>query len=51
MTKKHFEAFAEAIRTITNCQERQRVAEMIAGVCQQSNGRFDTRRFFRACNV
>jgi hypothetical protein len=51
MTKKHFLALAEAIREIGNQQERRRAAETVAQVCRRFNGRFDSGRFFRACNV
>jgi len=51
MSKKHFNALAEAIREIANRQERKRAAETVAEVCQRFNSRFDTGRFFRACNV
>jgi hypothetical protein len=51
MTKRHFNALAEAIREICNPQERKRAAETVAEVCRRFNGRFDCGRFFRACNV
>jgi hypothetical protein len=51
MTKKHFNALAEAIREIARAEERKRAAETVAEVCRRFNGRFDAGRFFRACNV
>ena len=51
MTKKHFDALAEAIREIASPKERKRTAETVAAVCRRFNGQFDTGRFFRACNV
>lgn len=51
MSKKHFRALADAIATIANKTERERVARLIADVCNGFNGRFDRGRFYRACNV
>ena len=51
MTRKHFDALAEAIRRIRDAEERRRTAETVAAVCRRFNGRFDAGRFFRACNI
>lgn len=45
MTKKHFEAFAQACACITNGRERQATAALIAKVCAEANPRFDHGRF------
>jgi hypothetical protein len=57
MTRKHFEAIAEAVaesQTFTSCEaegQRFRLADALADVCAAENGRFDRGRFLRACNV
>ena len=51
MSKKHFIALAEAIRGISSPAERERMAELIAGVCQQCNSNFNRARFLAACNT
>ena len=51
MSKKHFDALAEAISEIDNKRERRRAAEIVARVCQRFNGQFDIGRFLRACGV
>ena len=51
MSRKHFIALAEAIRNISNPEERKRAANAVADVCAGSNGRFDRARFIRACGV
>jgi len=39
MTKKHFNALAEAIRGIARAEERKLAAERVAEVCRRFNGR------------
>jgi len=51
MTRKHFVALAEAIHTITDGEERENVARLIADVCRASNPQFDYSRFYTACGV
>jgi hypothetical protein len=51
MSRKHFQAIANAIRAITNLEERRRTAELLAAVCAASNPRFNRGRFLNACGV
>jgi hypothetical protein len=51
MSKKHFQAFADAIAQIKSQPERRRAADLVAKVCSESNVRFDIARFMQACNV
>jgi Ca2+-binding EF-hand superfamily protein len=51
MSRKHFKALAEAIKSISNEQERERVANLIAEVCASQNPRFSFTTFYRACGV
>jgi hypothetical protein len=51
MSKKHFNALADAIACIDNAEERARAARAVADVCVGFNGRFDRGRFLRACGV
>ncbi len=49
MTRRHFLALAEAVRSLElSPADRLRVAEALADVCRQFNGRFDRERFLRA---
>ena len=48
MTKKHFKALAEAIKTLDN---REQAANAVADACQQFNDRFDRKRFLKECGV
>lgn len=50
MTKRVFEAFAAAIRVLPK-KDRKVVAEVVASVCAQFNGRFDKDRFLAAAKV
>ena len=40
MSKKHFRALAEAIASIADKAERERVCDLVGGVCIGCNGRF-----------
>jgi hypothetical protein len=51
MSKKDFIKLAEAIRQISDLQERERAMWRVADVCQRSNDRFDVNRFRKACGV
>ncbi len=56
MTKKHFIAFANEIRSLLDGgsisrEAAQRMARMVADVAAADNGRFDRQRFFSACGV
>jgi len=54
MSKKHFEAFAKAIReglVSLSLADRKIVAAMVADTCGTFNPAFDRIRFFHACNV
>jgi len=51
MSKKHFNALAEAIACISDDGERKRTAELVGSVCAGCNGRFDWGRWYRACGV
>jgi hypothetical protein len=55
MTKKHFEAIADFIRTEVTIQgitvDTERMATGMARVCREANSRFDADRFYRACRL
>lgn len=51
MTRKHFQAFADAIKAISDTKERATVAEFVANVCADQNPRFNRSRFMAACEV
>ena len=57
MTKKHFEALAEALSKshVSASKEAQRQWEedckTVAWVCYEHNPRFDRQRFLNACGV
>jgi hypothetical protein len=51
MTRKHFEAMADAIRCIPDPAERREQAEALARHCQRANPLFNRVRFLKACGV
>ena len=51
MTRKHFEAIAEVIKTIDDPATRAQVALNMVTQLAQFNPRLDTARFVRACNA
>lgn len=51
MTRRHFNALAEAIAGLPANPTPQEVAEAIAGVCESFNEHFDPDVFIAACKV
>lgn len=51
MTRKDFNAIADALKEISDEKERRRVAELICTVCRRQNERFDKERFMAACGL
>lgn len=51
MTKKHFEAFARAIRQMSIFADKTAIADIVVQIAQESNPRFDKNRFLRACGI
>ena len=51
MSKKHFEALAEAIASIGDEKARDEAALAVASVCSEFNSNFNRGRFLRACGV
>ena len=51
MSKKHFEALAKHIRLIMDKHARLNAAVAVAAACTEANPRFDSQRFFEACEV
>jgi len=51
MTRKHFIEAAEIIKAISKKKERERTAYRFATMFRKFNKRFDSAKFFRACNV
>ena len=56
LTRKHFEAIAEIIRSDKGMYEdgenmRQLIARELASLCEQENPNFDRQRFLDACKV
>jgi hypothetical protein len=51
MSRKHFQALAAAVATISDPNNRRTVAELLASVCAASNPRFNRQRFMEACGV
>lgn len=49
MTKKHFKALAEAIRTVKDEEQRENLTALIGEVCDKLNFRFDWDRWEAAC--
>lgn len=51
MSRKDFKLIAENISHITDATARRMAAIAVAAACAQLNARFDSERFFQACNV
>lgn len=51
MSKKDFETIAESIRGMMDSTARLNAAVAVASACVKLNPRFDTQKFFEACNV
>ncbi len=51
MTKKHFVALAAGIRGIGDPKARAEAAAVVARVALDSNPRFDSARFYSACDL
>lgn len=51
MSKKHFELLAKYIDSIMDPHCRLQAAIAVASACKEANSRFDTDRFFAACNI
>lgn len=51
MSRKHFQALADSIRTILDPHVRLNAAVAVASACKQMNPRFNPNRFFAACGV
>jgi hypothetical protein len=49
MTKKDYKLIAEAIKSMPPIVARSVVASFIAGALAKDNPRFDTQKFFKAC--
>jgi hypothetical protein len=50
-TKKHFRQIANAVRMIRDMETRREIAAMHAEMCARENPRFETAKFYAACNV
>lgn len=51
MTRKDFQAFALSVKLIQNDIDRKNRAMAILPILKQSNPRFDTAKFLKACNL
>ena len=51
MSKKHFELLARYISGIIDFNARLNAAVAVASACKEANSRFDSDRFFAACNI
>lgn len=51
MTRKHFNAFAKALLTISDTYQRAQAAALIADICKAANPNFDRARFMEACGL
>jgi hypothetical protein len=51
MTKRDFELIARAINKIQSLETRKTAALALAAEIQNANPRFDTGKFFMACNL
>ena len=51
LTKKGMQVIAKHIRTMMNPEQRLNAAVAVAAACAEMNPRFDSQKFFEACNV
>jgi hypothetical protein len=51
MTRKHFKAVAEILKTVEDAQERDRLAQEFCKLFACVNPRFDSTRFLGACGL
>lgn len=51
MTKKHFIEAADMVKSISDERERKRTATLLATFFCKFNSRFDSSKFFTACDV
>ena len=51
MTRKHFREFAEEIKQVKDIKVRRETATIVAKVCRYYNILFDTKKFYKACDV
>ena len=51
MSRKHFIALAKYINAIMDPHARLQAATAVASACAEANPRFDTDRFYKACNI
>jgi hypothetical protein len=49
-TKSHFEQIAKLLKT-TNANNKYEIAQDMAKLFQESNPRFEAKRFFKACGL
>lgn len=50
MTRKDYVLIARIVRTITDVDERNRVADLFVDALYADNDRFDEKRFLEACD-
>jgi hypothetical protein len=50
-TRKHFVQLAKAIASVENASDRSKLADTIGAVCRESNPRFDSAKWLKACAV
>lgn len=51
MSRKHFVAIAETVRSIENLETRRHIGEMMASLCASSSRNFNRMRFLCACGL
>ena len=51
MTQKHLNALAAEVANIADPTDRQRIADLLGGICAGANPRFDWSRWLKACGV